>query len=60
MKKHVTELIFTHINVITEDKIQQTKDEMSKMRENGYIVHKEAMREFQEEHKRYPNLRFYL
>ena len=59
-EEYVTEVIFTHRNVIKEETIQQTKDEMSKMRENGYILHKEAMREFQEEHRRYPNWRFYL
>ena len=57
MTKLVTEFIFTRRNIITEETIQQTKAEMSKMRENGYILHSEALKEFQEEHRRYPNRR---
>ena len=51
MNKHVAGLQFTHRNVFTEETIQQTKYEISIMRENGYILHTEAIREFQNEHK---------
>ena len=51
MKKHVAELKFA----FTEETFQQRKDEISVMRENGYILHTEAIREFQNKHKRYPN-----
>ena len=43
MNKHVAELKFTYRNIFTEETIQQTKDEISIMRENGYILHTEAM-----------------